>query len=159
LRDDFQRCAAKITASGFEVQFRAYPIIDELAWDNIRTGIGAQRTWFFTLLFGDKGQTLRYIFFFGKHFWKAQDTPADRREPRIALLISEESPDHAGELLHRIDNCPIALREIFSVGTELVGVTLAPGKDPDSESQYLRGASGLKLAQEFIEHVLLRRLQ
>jgi len=158
LRDDFQRCAAKITATGLEVQFRAFSTIDELAWDNIRNGIGAKQTWFFTLTFRHGIKTLRYIFFFGKHFWKIQDTEVEKAEPRVALLISEQEADQDGQLLYSIPNCPIALREVFAVGSEIVGVTLPPGGNPEKDAVYMRNTGGLKLAQDFIEHVILRRL-
>jgi Fic family protein len=158
LRDDFQRCAAKITATGLEVQFRAYPTIDELAWNNIRNGIGAKQTWFFTLTFRRGTRNLRYLFFFGKHFWKVQDTEVETAEPRVALLISEQEADREGQVLYNIPNCPIALREVFAVGSEIVGVTMLPGGNPEKDAIYARNASGLKLAQDFIEHVILRRL-
>lgn len=159
LRDDFQRCAAKITASGLEVQFREYPTIDEFAWDNIRSGIGAKHTWFFTLSFHHQGNFLRYIFFFGKHFWTIHDTDVERAEPRIALLVSEQDARGEGKLLYQAENNPIALREIFVVENELIGVTSAPGKDRETDAKYHRNTNGLKLAQEFIEHVVLRRFE
>ncbi len=158
LRDDFQRCAAKITASGLEVQFREYPTIDEFAWENIRSGIGAKQTWFFTLWFHHQGKSLRYIFFFGKHFWTQNDTDTERAEPRIALLISEQEADGDGKLLYQAEDSPIALREIFAVENELIGVISSPGKDRETDVTYHRNAKGIKLAQEFIEHVMLRRL-
>jgi Fic family protein len=158
LRDDFQRCAAKITASGIEVQFRRYVGVDETAWDNIRNGIGATHTWFFTLSFRHRDKSLRYIFFFGKHFWKTEDTEVERSEPRVSLLISEQEEGGKGVLLYEIRDCPLAMREIFVVATSLIAVTLRPGGDPERDATYVRDANGLKLAQEFIEQVILRRL-
>lgn len=158
LRNDFQRCAARITESGVEVQFREFPMIDEVAWENIRNGIGASQTWFFSLSFRHNGRSVRYIFFFGKHFWKVPDSDADRSEPRVALLVSEQFFNDEAKLLYKIDDCPIQLREIFAVDTNLIGVHLNPGDDLESGATYLRDAVGLKLAQEFIGQVILRRL-
>lgn len=158
LRDDFQRCAAKITEAGHEVQFREYPIIDEGAWENIRNGIGAKQTWFFTLTFKQARNTLRYIFFFGKHFWKAEDAEDIRLEPRVALLISEQLPDQVATRLDDLDDSPINLREIFAIDGELIGVDVICGSDAEIETKYVRNANGLKLAQKFIEQVILRRL-
>jgi Fic family protein len=157
LRNDFQRCAARITESGVEVQFREFPMIDEAAWGNIRNGIGASQTWFFSLSFKHNRRSVRYIFFFGKHFWKDQDSDTDRAEPRIALLISEQFHDEA-TLLYKLAECPIQLREIFVVDTSLIGVHLNPGDDPEHDATYLRDAVGLRLAQEFIGQVILCQL-
>ena len=158
LRNDFQRCAARMTESGVEVQFREYPMIDEVSWENIRNGIGASQTWFFSLSFRHNGRSVKYYFFFGKHFWNDKDTEIDRSEPRVGLLISERINSDEAILLYKQDDCPILLREIFAVETSLIGVQLKPGGDAESDSEYLRDAVGLKLAQEFIEHVILRRL-
>jgi Fic family protein len=158
LRNDFQRCAAKITESGYEVQFREYPIIDEGAWENIRNGIGAKQTWFFSLTFKRGVNTIRYIFFFGKHFWKSEDTDDIRREPRVALLVSEQLPDEEATLLYDLDDSPINLREVFVVDTELIGVDEVRGSNAEIETRYVRDTNGLKLAQKFIEQVILRRL-
>lgn len=158
LRNDFQRCAARITESGVEVQFRGYPTIDEIAWENIRNGIGANQTWFFTLTFRQSDRKLTYLFSFGKHYWKDADTELDRSEPRAALLISEQWANEEAQLLYEIKDCPLVLREIFEVDTDLVGAYLEPYGDPDREVKYTRNVVGLKLAQEFIEQVILRRL-
>jgi Fic family protein len=159
LRNDFQRCAAKITESGHEVQFRDYPIIDEGAWQNIRNGIGAKQTWFFSLTFKLGNSTVRYIFFFGKHFWKPEDTDEIRGEPRVALLISEQLQDQqVAELLLELDDSPIELREVFVVNAELVGIHKVRKNNAETVTEYRRGANGLKLAQDFIQQVILRRL-
>ena len=156
LRNDFQRCAARMTESGVEVQFRDFPIIDEVSWENIRNGIGAKHTWFFSLSFSQHARSARYIFFFGKHYWKSEDTESERSEPRVALLISERLGNDEATLLYDVGDCPIELREIFTVDTDLIGVKLAIRGN--SEIEYIRGAASLKLAQEFIEQVILRRL-
>jgi Fic family protein len=158
LRNDFQRCAAKITQAGHEVQFREYPIIDEGAWENIRNGIGAKQTWFFTLTFKRGGNTVRYIFFFGKHFWKSEDTDDIRREPRAALLVSEQLPDQIATRLDDLDDSPINLREVFVVDAEMIGVEVVRGSNGEVDTRYVRDVNGLKLAQKFIEQVILRRL-
>jgi Fic family protein len=158
LRNDFQRCAARITESGVEVQFREFPLIDEVAWENIRIGIGASQTWFFNLSFRHNGRSVRYTFYFGKHFWKVQDSDADRSEPRVALLISEQFLDGEAKPLYKLADCPILLREIFAVDTNLTGVYRSSGDDPENQATYVRDAVGLKMAQEFIEQVILRRL-
>lgn len=158
LRNDFQRCAAKITEAGYEVQFRDYPIIDEGAWENIRNGIGARQTLFFSLMFRRGGNTLRYIFFFGKHFWKSEDTHDIQREPRVALLIGEQLPDQVAVLLYDLDDSPINLKEVFVVDAELIGVNVMRASDGTVETKYVRDVNGLKLSQQFIEQVILRRL-
>ncbi len=158
LRNDFQRCAARMTESGLEVQFREYPLIDEVSWENIRNGIGASQTWFFSLSFRHNNRSVRYIFFFGKHFWNNLDTNADRSEPRVALLISEQFSNEDAVLLYKLADCPILLREVFAVDTSLTGIYLKPGGASEDDINYGRDAVGLKLAQEFIEQVILRRL-
>ena len=158
LRNDFQRCAAKITSSGIEVQFRAYPLIEEVAWENIRVGIGAKQTWFFSLSFRDDGRPLRYIFFLGKHFWTPFDNDREHSEPRVALLISEQSGQDDARMLGDIPGCPITLRELFAVDSDIVAVRCAPGTDGEPTTEYDRDSSQVKLAQEFIEQVLFRRI-
>ena len=158
LRNDFQRCAARITSSGIEVQFRPYPLIDEVAWENIRTGIGARQTWFFTLSFQNAGRPLRYIFSFAKHFWTQQDNDPERSEPRVALLISEQSGSDESRMLNDIPGCPISLHELFAVDNHVVAWKCIPGATGEAATEYDRESSPMKLAQEFIEQVLLRRL-
>ncbi len=155
LRNDVQRCAAKITEAGYEVQFREYPIIDEGAWENIRNGIGAKQTWFFTLMFKLGGNTVRYIFFFGKHFWKSEDTDDIRHEPRVALLVSKQLPDQEAVILYDLDDSPLSLREVLVVNAELIGVKVIRASNGTVVTKYDRDANGLKLAQQFIEQVIL----
>jgi len=159
LRNDFQRCAAKVTSSGIEVQFRAYPIVDEIAWDNIRSGIGASSTWFFTLSFQKDRRRFRYIFFFGKHYWTREDSLVEKSEPRVALLISEQEGDSGdAKRLGTIPNSPIRLREVFASDGTLVAVNATIADGGVEAVAYDRVSSSLGIAQQFIEQVLLRRL-
>ncbi len=158
LRNDFQRCAAKVTELGNEVQFRDYPLIDESAWDNIRNGTGVKRTWFFSLTFRMNGEQLKYYFFFGKHYWRPQDTDSDRSEPRVALLVSEQRPGQDAELLYDQDDSPLSLREVFTVDTTLIAVTARIADDGVDNLEYSREANGISLAKDFIKQVILRRL-
>ena len=158
LRNVFQRCAAKITSSGIEVQFRAYPLIDEVAWENIRSGIGSRQTWFFSLSFQKDGCRIRYYFFFGKHFWTPLDNDHERSEPRVALLISAQSGADDARMLGDIAECPLSLRELFAVDSDIVALKCTPASTGEPIAAYDRESSQVKLAQEFIEQVLFRRI-
>jgi Fic family protein len=154
IRNDFERCAARVTASGIEVQMRTYPIIDEVTWDNVRTGLGGRNTWFFKLSFQHNQGRHSYIFFFGKHFWNEADTEDDRAEPRVCVLINEQVGTEESQRLHEQEDNPIELRELFTVGNSLIAMR----RKPSGRLEYERGADGVKVAMEFIEHVLLRRM-
>ncbi len=158
LRNDFQRCAAKITETGNEVQFREFPLIDEGGWENIRNGIGVRRTWFFSLTFRMGGSPVRYYFFFGKHFWKSADTDTDRSEPRVALLVSEQSSTEEAQILYDQVDSPLSLREVFVVDTALIAVHANQTANDGEGFEYRRHAIGLDLAKNFIKEVFLRRL-
>lgn len=158
LRREFELCAAKLTEASktVRVQVRPYPVIDQTQWQNIRGGIGSSNTWLFKLDFATDKKRLRYIFFFGKHFWKdGLDDERDRAEQRVTLLISEDDGTGQAERLDLLKNCPLAVREIFVTDDQLIYRRIDPetGKDV-----FLRDASPLELAKEFIREVVLGRL-
>lgn len=174
LRNDFQRCAARMTSLGMEVQLKPYPLIDEVAWDNIRSGVGARNTWFFILSLRHNDRRHAYIFFFAKHFWTDADDDDVRKEPRVCLLISEQvGHEQKPVILHEQPDNPILLREVFTVDNDLVAVRLGRS-EPDFTVDELaikarsgrgeghvyndRTADGISLAKEFVEHALLRRM-
>lgn len=158
LRSEFERCAVQITqaSSNIEVQFKPYDMIDLAKWTMLRSGGGATRTWFFILSFRRDQRFLSYIFFFGKHYWSHDEAEAERTEPTVALLISEqEGHDEARRLGEDSFFTPLALREIFVSDTSLV----RKRNDPETESMtYDHDLDPLTVAQEFIQEVLRLRL-
>ena len=54
--NEFERHAATIThiSPEIQIQFKEFEVIDHSAWENIRSGIGASKTWFFQLVFRKK---------------------------------------------------------------------------------------------------------
>lgn len=157
LRREFELCASRISdeARELRIQVRRYDIIDQLRWENIRSGIGAEQTWFFVLDFYLGSVRRRYYFFFGRHYWTDQDTDEDRAEQRVSLLISEDDGSGSGVRLSDDAATPITIREIFVVGDSLVcrRVHSATG-----ERVYDRNPSPLRLAQDFVREVVLNRL-
>ncbi len=159
IRFEFERCAACITdaAEDIEIQFRPYTLIDQDKWESLRSGTGAKETWFFFLDFRRTRQYLRYLFFFGKHFWSDIDSDEEKGEPRVSLLASEQIPgaDRAVRLGDPEYSGPLSLREILLVDDQVVRkhYDLATAKDV-----YDRGIDPLIVAQDFIQEVLLRRL-
>jgi hypothetical protein len=158
LRYAFERCASMIThaSTEMEAQFIAYPIIDQAAWENLRAAIGTTRTWLFKLVFRRRKRTLTYIFSFGKHFWSDIDNVAERSEPRVCLLVSEQD-GHEQEAKRLADGVasPLTIREIFVVGDEFVRRRFDPQQQTDV---YDRGIDPTTIAQEFLRDVLLLKL-
>src|SRR5205823_5652969 len=70
VRDAFERCAALVANAAdrsLEVQVRRYDLIDQSAWESLRAGGGAKRTWFFRVWFRRHQTITWYIFFFERH--------------------------------------------------------------------------------------------
>lgn len=157
LRRAFELCASRFTeASGnIQVQIRPYELIDQTRWGHLRSGLRAEKTWFFVADFSVADRWQRYIFFFGRHFWSDQDTDADRSQQRVSLLISEKSGEGEPPRLDNIANCPIRLREIFLVDDSFVCKYVELGA---KESSYQRGLDPLTVAQDFIRDVVLYRM-
>jgi len=158
LRREFELCAAKVseTSQTVRIQVRPYPLIEQTKWENIRSGIGAPRTWYFALEFSSQGRRRRYFFFFGKHFWSDLDNERERSEQRVSLLIGED--DGSGKnsvLLDELGGCPLTFREAFVVDNQLVVRCM----NPDAQrAEYRRDVSALRIAQDFIREVLYHRL-
>lgn len=157
-RYEFQRCAASITqlAKNTEIQFRPFDMIDQPKWETLRSGPSASKTWFFELSFRRETEYVKYYFFFGKHFWTEADTDDERAEPRVSLLISERvGPEPARRLGDEGFETPLAIRELFVVGDQLVRKRF----DPDQQCHlHDRGIDPIVVAQEFIRDVLLVRM-
>ncbi len=158
LRSEFELCAGKISERSQEigVQVRKYDLIDQQRWENIRLGIGAERTWFFSVEVRRGASNLRYYFFFGKHYWSELDDDHDRSEQRVCLLISESESGEEAQRLDQLDNTPISLREIFVVDDNLVRKRRDEAAGHDV---YDREVSALRIAQDFLRDVILRRLR
>ncbi len=156
LRSMFEVCAANINEASQEigVQVRKYDLVDRQRWDNIRTGIGASRTWFFSVDIRRAARRVRYIFFFGKHFVSEVDNDQERSEQRVTLLISEGEVGGEAVRLDQLDS-PIGMREIFVVEDHFVRVRREPG---EHDMVYDRGKSAMQIAQDFLRDVVLQRL-
>ncbi len=159
IRFEFERCAARITdaAEDIEVQLRPYRLIDQAKWESLRSGTGPKETWFFFLHFRRARQSLRYIFFFGKHFWSDVDSNAERREPRVSLMVSEQPPgtEQATRLGDEGFATSLSLREVFVVDNQVVRKRYNLATRTDVVD---REIDPMVVAQDFIEEVLLRRL-
>jgi Fic family protein len=160
LRTEFEHYAGRISLSSSElqVQVRPYQIVDQTRWENIRSGLGAEQTWFFTMDFRavERRRTRRYCFFFGKHFWRlGLDDDRDRSEQRVCLLISEDDGTGKGARLDDIPDCPISMREVFIVDEQFVvrRTHLETGNE-----EYDRNVPAKDIAQTFIKEVVLHRL-
>lgn len=157
LRYEFELCTARVTDSTTEigVQLRPFDIIDQSRWENIGSGVGAEQTWFFKMEFSRGRERRRYFFFFGQHFWGECDTDCDRAEPRVCLLISEDDGSGEAIRLDQIPECPLEAREIFVSDDEFVRKRF----DHSAETTvYDREISALRIAQDFIREVVLRRM-
>lgn len=158
LRYAFERCATMITHASTEIeaQLVAYPIIDQAAWENLRAGIGATRTWLFKVVFRRRQRSLTYIFFFGRHFWSEIDTESERSEKRVCVLVSEleGSESEAKRLADGVDS-PVTIREIFVVDNQFVRKRFDPQRQQDV---YDRGIDATVIAQEFLRDVLLLKM-
>ncbi|MHC4698712.1 MAG: Fic family protein [Planctomycetota bacterium] len=161
LRWEFELCASKVTEASrdTDIHLKKYDLIDLERWDNIRSGAGAERTWFFWLDFFCRPTRTRYYycFFFGKHYPSDElDNDRDRAEHRAALLISEAKERGVdAKRLDEMENCPITLRQLFVVEDSFVRKRYDLQKSADV---YDRGVRPAQIALDFIEEVLLRRL-
>ena len=158
VRFEFERCAARITAadSGVEIQAHSRKLIDLAKWENIRSGLGASETGFFRLDVKRQRQSLRYFFFFGKHYWSDIDTEAEKSEPRVALFVGEKEPgpDLAPRLGEEGFDTPLSFRELFVVQGGLVRKRFDASQNADV---YDRDLEPVSVAQEFIRDVLFQR--
>ncbi len=132
-----------------------YDLIDQSAWESLRAGGGARRTWFFRVWFRHGQTVVWYIFFFGRHDWIPEDESPALKGPRIGLHISEQKPgDDRAVSLEMIDDTPITLRELVIVDKTLL-------RRRYDESACFHGydeVSPTQAAKEFIEEVISKRL-
>lgn len=159
VRYEFERCAACITSETEknEIQFRSYDLIDQGNWETLRSGLGTSKTSLFQLAFRWEGRFLRYYFFFGKHYWSDEDTKAELSEPRVTLLVSEQSSDasEAVRLGKGGFETPLSYRELFVVDDTLVRRRY---DGTAGKVVYDRDVKPVQVAQDFIQEVLLRRM-
>lgn len=157
LRYEFERCASTVTHASTEIEVQMYPydIIDQGAWENIRTGLSASKTWFFRLNFRRDDKYVSYIFFFGKHYWSDLDTIRERSEPRVCLLISEQEGRAPARRLGDEFDTPLSIRHVFIVDKEFVRVRFDAVQHQDV---YDRSITATTIAQDFIRDVLLLRM-
>lgn len=157
LRREFELCAGKLseTSDTLQMQVQTYPIIEQLQWENIRSGLGASKTWHFRLDCSTQGRRHRYYFFFGQHYWGKQDDERDRSQQRVSLLISEDDGSGKGNRLDEISNCPLSIREVFVVDDAFVCRRVDPAT---GRVEYQRNMPALRIAQDFIREVVLQRL-
>jgi Fic family protein len=157
LRYAFERCASMIThaSAEIEIQFRAYPSIDQAVWENLRSGLGGSNLWFFKLVFRRRRQSLTYIFFFGKHFWSDIDNDTERAEPRVCLLISEQAGKELATRLSDGVDSPLTIRELFVVENTFVRVRFDALQN---QNVFDRGVDPTVVAQEFMRDVLLLKM-
>lgn len=158
VRDAFERCASLVSGVGdrsYEVQVQRYDLIDQLAWESLRAGGGAKKTWFFRVWFRHGQTVVWYIFFFGRHDWMPEDESPALKGPRIGLHISEQKPgDERAVSLDLIEDTPITLRELVIVDKTLL-------RRRYEQSAHFHGydeVSATQAAKEFIEEVISRRL-
>jgi len=155
---EFDLCASRLTDAGrgIKVHMRPYEPIDQRSWENVLSGTGAEKTWLFTLDFDLVGkQRRRYFFFFGKHYPTDLDDERDRAEHRVCLLISEDEGTGQGIRLDHIQSCPIGLREVFVVDGKFVCRVRSAHTGKDG---YERDVAPLRIAQDFMRHVILQRM-
>ncbi len=159
IRFEFEQCAVRITqaANDIDIQLRAYDMIDQAKWESIRFGGKVAETWLFHLGFRRGRQYMRYIFFFGRHYWSDTDSDAERGEPRVSLLVSEQAPgaERARRLGEEDFITPLSLREVFVVDNHVVRKRYDPATETDV---YDRDIEPMIVAQDFIQEVLLGRL-
>ncbi len=157
IRYEFERCAALITrlSADVEVQLRSYEVIDESAWELIRSGSSVSKTWFFKLRIRQERRHITYIFFFGKHYWSALDSSDERGGPTVCLLVSESQDDEFAERLTGGNVYTPTLREIVirDEGLARKRFDLATGEEVLDNS-----ITAQQIAQDFIQEVLVQRL-
>lgn len=157
LRQEFELCASRITEASrdMKIHVQRFDLIDQVRWENVRAGVGAERTWYFVLDFHRGAICRRYYFFFGKHFPSPDlDNAEERNETRVCLLISEDDGDGKGVLLDQIPGCRLSLREVFTVGRTFVRKQVNAAGEP----AYDRDVSSLQVAKDFISDVVRQRL-
>ena len=158
LRSEFELGAAKINQASREmrVQVRNYELIDQQRWENIRAGVPTQQTWFFAIEVGRFDRRIRYIFFFGKHYWSELDNEQERSEHRACLLISEQQQSGVdAPRLDELRESPIGLREVFVVDNTFVRKRGDVGINEDVYDRKIRAA---QIAKDFIQDVVLKCL-
>jgi len=157
IRFEFQRCATKVThlSPEIEIQVQPYDTIEQSTWENLRSGVGAAKTWFFILHFRRERQVINYIFFFAKHFYSDLDSDLDITDPPVNLLISEQIGRGLAVRLGQIDGCPLSLREILVVNDRVVSKKHDQAKDAEF---YDTDCDATEVAKDFISEVLLKRL-
>jgi fido (protein-threonine AMPylation protein) len=157
LRYEFQRCASAVTeaAMDIDIQLREYPMLEQPAWENIRSGARATRTWFFILSFRRHSLNWSYIFFFGKHF-RAGEEHLNESVPAVNLLVAEQEGFDPSRRLDDSTDSPITFREIFLDRDQFVLVR----SDPTSHEQpvFDRVQDASQIARKFLEEVVLKRL-
>jgi Fic family protein len=157
VRYAFEQCAALITrlSADVDIQFRPYDLIDEPAWEELRSGGSVSKNWFFRIHIQQRQRHVSYIFFWGKHFWSELDRPVDRGEPRVCLLVSESTTGRdAGRLAEGNVAFP-TLREITVTDTSLIRKKWVPELEREEQDFEI---SATQIAQDFIQEVLLRKL-
>ena len=157
LRHAFELCAATLNESsqGVSVQVRRHPLIDQQCWENIRSGMRADRTWFLRIDLQRERRYLKYFLFFGRHLWSAADTDEDRLEQRVSLLASESESGRDARRVEHLEGSPIGLREVFVVDNGFVQKRW----DRDTQVELNdRQCTAVQIAKEFINDVILRRL-
>ncbi len=157
LQYEFERSASTIThiSAETQIQFKNFEMIDQSAWENIRSGIRAGKTWFFQLIFRKNRHSWSYIFFFGKHFWSDLDDDQDRSEPRVCLLISEQIGSQDSVRLDQTEDAAVTLKEVFVVKKTFVRRRFALDKNAEVLDHNL---SADAIAQDFIREIMLNRL-
>jgi len=157
LRFEFIVHANKISerANEISIQVREYPVVDQQAWENLRSGLRAEKTWFFTVTFHRAHVLRRYCFFFATHFWSELDATEERRRS-ACLLVSEFDVDGTDATrLDQIQDCPISLREVFVAAGSPVRRRVDFERN---EEVYDRDVDPGLVAREFYRDVILRRL-
>ena len=163
LRFQFQFAAAKINEQdmGVGVQVKEFETIDIQRWQNLRDLGRAERTSFFNVSFIHRAtdEYVKYIFWFGKHFWRDIDTPAVKSRQRVSLLVSEEDTDaskgHAWVKLDDMAETRVSVREVLCL--ENVGL-VRRRLDPVADCQrYDSGIAPDRVARDFIGEVLRNR--
>ena len=156
--DAFERCARAVSSASnrsFEVQIRRFDLIDQAAWESLRAGGGAKRTWFFRVGFRRDQIIIWYIFFFERHGWTEADEGLGVPGPLVGMHISEQKPgDERAFRLEAIENIPLSLRELVIIDKRL----LRQRQDLATSSLVYDEISPIRAAQEFIEEVVSKRL-
>lgn len=157
LRYEFEICAARVTdkSGRVRIQLRPYDTLAQDEWETIRSGGSVKESWFFVLYIDTGEKSRRYIFFFGKHYPTESDDAVERSENRVSLLVSEDDGSGRGILLDRISACPIGLREVFLVDDTFVARRASVGA---TGMTYDRGIAPLRVAQDVIRDIVLRRM-